>query len=93
MSSLSTALEAAGSAGSDFGKAWVLNAMGVTYASLEHYEEATSYLEQSLALWRAVGHQRGTSMVLNNLGERYRRARLLRASGRVLRDGPSVLSR
>ena len=74
LSSLGTALDAAARAGSDFGRAWVLNAMGVTYGNLEHYEEATSYLEQSLVLWRAVGDQRGASMSLNNLGESHRLA-------------------
>jgi tetratricopeptide (TPR) repeat protein len=74
LTSLATALEAACSAGSEYGRAWVLNAMGSAYGSLEYYEEGTSYLEQSLTLWRAVDDRQGVSMTLNNLGETYRRA-------------------
>jgi tetratricopeptide (TPR) repeat protein len=72
LSSLGTALDAARSAGSDFGSACVLNAMGIVHAKLEQHEEATRCLEQSLALRRAVGDQRGASTTLNNLGEIYR---------------------
>ena len=72
--SLDTALDATRRAGDDFGEAWVLNAMGATYGSIAHYEEATNCLEQSLTLWRAIGDQPGVSMALNNLGEASRRA-------------------
>jgi tetratricopeptide (TPR) repeat protein len=73
LSSLGTALDAARSAGNDFGTAWVLNAMGVAYGNLERYEDATSCLEQSLTQSRAVGDLSGASMALNNLGESCRR--------------------
>ncbi|MFL6139688.1 MAG: ATP-binding protein [Frankiaceae bacterium] len=67
-------LEAAHMAGSDYGRAWVLNGLGITYAHLEEYDEATNCLEQALALRQKAGDQVGASVTLHNLGETYRLA-------------------
>ncbi|MEA2462072.1 MAG: hypothetical protein QOH90_2249, partial [Actinomycetota bacterium] len=74
LTTLGTALDATRRAGNDLGTAWVLNATGVAYGSIAHYEEALNCLEQSLTLSRTTGDQQGASVALNNLGETYRRA-------------------
>ena len=85
---LETALDAASSAGNDFGKAWVLNAMGATYANLARYEEANGYLEQSLTLRRKG--RRSARLQLNfcnNLGRDIPAYGPLRVGHRVTSTG------
>jgi DNA-binding SARP family transcriptional activator len=53
------------------GEGWVLNSLGVLYGE-QHADDAVGYFEQALAIYRAIGDQRGQAQAANNLAFSYR---------------------
>jgi DNA-binding SARP family transcriptional activator/Tfp pilus assembly protein PilF len=53
------------------GEAWVLNNLGMLHAE-QHADDAVGYFERALAIYQAIGDQRGQAQAANNLAFSYR---------------------
>jgi DNA-binding SARP family transcriptional activator len=53
------------------GEAWVLNSIGMLHGE-QRADDAVGYFEQALAIYRAIGDQRGQAQAANNLAFSYR---------------------